>query len=365
MSFYFPYMFWAQTESCLSPYSLSLSGMPAPDGSFLDGLGVDLAGPTAGALPELQAKLAELFDVEPERVLVVAGASSGMFLAAARWFRPGTRVAAETPSYEPLRALPLFFGAELRPLQRRLEDDFRVTPEAARSALAGASGAGHLFLTNPHNPSGARMEADEIAALAGEAARAGGVLACCEVYMEFVRPEERVHAFALAPNTITIGSLTKAYGLGALRVGWVILGEGLAHERAALMDRLFLAYVDPPSVALRAARRALDRLPQLLQPLRRVEEESRPLWERWLRETPGVEAHVPPRGLIAFPRIAGVPDTAELVRYLQHEHGVDVVPGEFFGAPGHLRVGCGVPAETLREGLARLTAGLEAWRARR
>lgn len=362
--FRFPYMFWARNESAISAYSLSQSGMPPPDASFLDGLGVDLAGPPAGALPELTERLAELFAVDPERVLVTLGASAGMHLAAARWLRAGSKVAAETPSYEPLRALPEYFGADVRPLERRFEDGWKLDPERVRSALAGGQGPGHVFMTNPHNPTGTRHTAAEMTALAAEAERAGGVLVCCEVYMEFLRNEERVHVFDLAPNTVTIGSLTKAYGLGALRVGWMILGEGVAKEKLALLDLSYLGYVDGPSVAMRAGRRCLDHLPQLLQPLKRVEVECRPAWERWLRETPGIEAIIPPRGIIAFPRIEGVSDTAGLVRYLQREHQVDVVPGEFFGKAGHLRVGCGVPAQTLIEGLERLGRGIEAWRAR-
>ncbi len=366
MPFHFPYMFWAQNESAISAYPLSQSGMPPPDASFLDGLGVDLAHPPAGALPELTEKLAGLFGVPKQRVLVTLGASGAMNLIAARWFRPGVRVAAETPSYEPLRALPAFFGAQTLPLERRFEDGWKIDPTRLRATLARGdqAGPGHVFMTNLHNPTGAKMEADEITAIAAEAERAGGLLVCGEVYMEFLPNAQRVHAFALAPNAISIGSLTKAYGLGALRIGWMILGEQVAQERNALLDLAYLGYVDPPSVALRAAHRALDHLPQLLQPLKRVELECRPTWERWLRETSGIESTVPEHGIVAFPRIEGVTDSAELTRYLQKEHGVDVVPGEFFGKPGHLRVGCGVPSETLKQGLIRLSAGLEAWRAR-
>lgn len=359
----FPYMFWAQTESFLSPYCLSQSGMPPPDDGFLADLGVDLANPAVEALPALTEGLAALFRVDPARVLVTPGSSAAMYLAAARWFR-GARVAAETPSYEPLRALPAFFGADTRLLVRRFEDEWRVDPQRARSALAGGTGPGHLFITNPHNPSGSAARTEEVRELAEVAAQAGGVLVSDEVYMEFAPVEERVHAFDIAPNGLSIGSLTKAYGLGALRIGWMILGEELASERNALLDLAYLTYVDPPTVTLRAALRALEHLPELLQPVRQVEALSRPLWERWLREAEGVDAHVPRRGLVAFPRITGVSSTAELVRYLQAEHGVDVVPGEFFGLAGHVRVGCGVPPETLREGLARLDAGLAAWRAR-
>lgn len=182
--------------------------------------------------------------------------------------------------------------------------------------------------------------------------------------MEYVPNARRVHAFELAPNGISIGSLTKAYGLGALRIGWILLGEGLERERVHLQDMAYLAYVDPPTATLRAARVALDRLPQLLEPLARIERESRPAWKRWLESTDGVAASTPEFGIIAFPRVTGAEDTLALAEFLVREHQVDVVPGEFFGLPGHIRVGCGVPAATLSEGLARLTRGLEAWRRR-
>jgi aspartate/methionine/tyrosine aminotransferase len=364
----FPYMVWAHTSSSRSAYSLTQSGMPMPDPAFLDGLRVDIGHPAQEALPVFEGRLAELFGVDRSRVIATLGASGGMHLAALRFFRPGSRVVTDVPSYEPFRALPGWFGAELVPVRRRLEDEWTIDPDEVRRLLARGrghgQGPGHVFLANPHNPTGTLLERERMEALAKETARAGGCLVSCEVYMEFVPNERRVHAFELAPNGISIGSLTKAYGLGALRAGWMILGEGLAAERASIVDMAYLTYVDPPTATLRAARVALDRLPELLQPLRRIERESRPIWARWLKETPGVSSSVPEFGIIAFPRIERVEDTVALAEDLATQHGVDVVPGEFFGLPGHIRVGCGVPAATLEAGLACLTAGIEAWRAR-
>ncbi len=360
----FPYMFWAHHEGFLSPYCLSQSGMPVPETSFLAGLEIDVAHPCIEAKPAIEARLAELFDVAPERVLVTVGASSAMHFAALQWFRTGTRVAAEIPSYEPIRKLPTFFGAEPRPLERRMENGWQIEPEDLRIALEGGGGPGHAFVTNSHNPTGAMMDAERMRALAAETERAGGVLVSCEVYMEFVPNEERVHAFAVAPNTVTIGGLTKAYGLGALRVGWMILGEGLADQMMNVTDKSYLGYVDPPTPSLVAGLRALDHLPDLLQPVHRVASESRPVFERWLHETSCVAGTLGDHGIIAFPRVHGVDDTAALAAYLQAEHQVDVVPGEYFGKPGHIRVGFGVPVETLREGLTRLEQGILAFRAR-
>src|SRR5436190_2092466 len=109
----------------------------------------------------------------------------------------------------------------------------------------------------------------------------------------------------------------------------------------------------------------LGRLVELRAPLRTVESESKPLFDKWLCTTPGIECVVPPHKIIAFPRIDGVGDTIALSEFLVREHGVDVVPGEFFARPGHVRVGCGVPAEKLRDGLARLERGIKSFRAAR
>ena len=360
----FPYMVWAHTSAVRSAYTLTQSGMPLADPTFLDALGrLDIDHPAREALPAVEQRLAELFRVDRSRVIVTLGATGGMHLAALRLFRPGTRVVADVPSYEPFRSLPMYFGADLRPIRRRPESGWTIEPEEVAGLLGrGGRGPGHVFLANLHNPTGALLERDRMAAIAREAERAGGCLVACEVYMEYVPNERRVHAFELAPNGISIGSLTKAYGLGPLRIGWIVLGEAVAKDRAQFVDMAYLAYVDPPTATLRAARLALDRLPELLRPLATVERESRPIWERWLRSTPGVASTVPEFGIIAFPRIEGVEDTLALSEFLARSHQVDVVPGEFFGLPGHLRISCGVPAATLETGLARLAAGIREFR---
>lgn len=360
----FPYMVYAHVEATASSWCLSQSGMPVPDASFLQNAGgIDIGPPTPVVMAEFEAGLAKLFGVSPERVIATIGASSAMNFCAARYFRPGTRVAAELPSYEPLRVLPEFFGAELKVITRRAEDDWEITPERLAQTLKGAE-TGHVILSNPNNPTGTLMSAERMAELAAVTAAKNGVLVSCEAYCEFLPPDRRVHAAHLAPNGISIGTLTKAYGLGGLRLGWLILGEGLVHERAHLRDLSYLGYVDPPTASLRGGIVALRHLPELLQPVRRVEHESRPMWVEWLSETEGVECTVPEFGIIAFPKLSGIDDTLSFARFLAEEESVDVVPGEYFGLAGHIRVGCGVPPETLREALTRLKRGLETWRAR-
>jgi aspartate/methionine/tyrosine aminotransferase len=271
-------------------------------------------------------------------------------------------VVVDRPSYEPFRALPAHFGAQTVEVQRRHEEGWTLDPAAVHAALAGAKGPGHVFTANLHNPTGVRAKAGDLRGLAGAAREHGGKLVVCEVYMEYVPQAERLHAFQLAPNGVSIGSLTKAYGVGPLRAGWIVLGEDVAAEREALIDTLYLDYVDPPTTMLRAYALALDQLEVLARPLAKIEAESRPIWERWLKGTEGVQSVIPSRGIIAFPLVEGVSDTRALCEFLVEKHQVDVVPGEFFGTPGHIRVGCALPPALLQASLERLGAGIRAFR---
>jgi hypothetical protein len=93
-------MWYAHTAAVRSPFCLSQSGMPAPDPAVLGPPApVDLAPQTIEALPAVERRLADLFGVDPGRVVVTLGASMAMYLAARRWF-PGARVVTELPSYE-------------------------------------------------------------------------------------------------------------------------------------------------------------------------------------------------------------------------------------------------------------------------
>lgn len=361
----FPYMVWARTRAGAARFALTASGVPPADPALLGPATAPELGHAAPVLAEVEAAIARRFRVAKERVVATIGATGGLHACAWTWFGPGTRVVADLPSYEPFRALPARLGADLRALERRLEDGWQVDPADVRARLGAGPGRGHVFLANVHNPTGVQLGRERLAAIAREAERAGGLLVSCDIYSEFEPDAARVDAFRCAPNAVSIGSLTKAYGLGSLRIGWVVLGEGVAQDVDALRDATYLAWVDAPIASLRLGLRALETLPAFRKQYDELVRTSRPAWARWLTSTDGVRAFVPDHGLSAFARVDGVRETLALADFLAAEHDVGVVPGEYFGTPGFVRVGFGVPAAQIDEALARLGAGIAAWRARR
>lgn len=361
----FPYMVWAHTQPARTQAPLSNSGVPNAQADFLQTLRIDVNHPGLSALPAFEAAIAARLGVPKEAVIATPGASGGLAAAALALF-PGNCVAVEVPGYEQLRSLALRFATKAVALPRRLEHGFAVRPEELDHVLRSAQRPdqhGHAFLTNTHNPSGARLTRPEMAALAQVCAQHDGVLISCDIYQEFLPAAERAWTCTVAPNTLTIGSLTKAYGLGPLRLGWIALGAGLMDRRHELRDATYLLWVDPPTTTLHAGVAALGHLDLLRAHADRTHAHSKPLLDHWLRTTPEIEAHVPAYGLVSFPRVRGwraegARSGHACVEWLVQHAGVDVVPGEFFGAPGHLRVSCGLPPEALAPALERLTLGL-------
>lgn len=384
-SLHFPYMFWAHNEMVAPSWSLSLSGMPSPPADLLaklaaatladaggapsDEVIANFAHPCDDAQPRLEAVIAQRYGVPPERVIITAGASSAMHHIASRWFTPGTQVALDMPSYPPFRILADQFGATKVQVQRRESEGWQLNPADITAALA--PGTAHIFVTNPNNPTGAMFGAETLDALHNITSPTGGVLVVSETYMEMPPKSKQTCAAAMLPRAISIGTMTKVYGFGAIRIGWIILGEELAAERTSLMDHTYLSYVDPPTPALRLGLAGMQMTETLIQPYLDFASECRPLLHAAIEASPYLSGLCPDSVLVAFPRVAprpgrdvnGVADTQALAVFLAETQDLSVTPGDFFGAPGCIRLGFGTPKAHLTEALKRLLAGLEEWHA--
>jgi aspartate/methionine/tyrosine aminotransferase len=123
------------------------------------------------------------------------------------------------------------------------------------------------------------------------------------------------------------------------------------------MDHLFVeqVFIGEQVAAKLFAR--LDGMKAASKPL--VESNFRAVRE-FMGEEDALEWAEPSPGIIAFPRLRGAADAGELARRLLEDHGTCVVPGRFFEAPRHFRLGFGIPAGELKRGLNSLRAVLGA-----
>jgi aspartate/methionine/tyrosine aminotransferase len=149
--------------------------------------------------------------------------------------------------------------------------------------------------------------------------------------------------------------LTKAYGLSGLRCGWIFAAKPLA-ERMWRLNDLF-GIVAPHPIELLSVL-ALEHLPELAARANKLLTTNRALLKDFFKSRRDLLAIWPEAGAIAFPQLTSGHADA-FCQLLRDKYDTAVVPGRFFEAPEHFRIGFGGPTGDVREGLARMGAALD------
>lgn len=347
------YMRFAKLETAAT-YSLASSGVADCEWSDLYLVPGDLAlsDPSPYGWRPLAEAVAARFSVDPTCVVIPGGGCSfANHLAMAATLSPGDEVLIEDPTYELLASTASHLGARLTPFRRSLERGWRL--DAA--ATAASSTTRLAVVTDLHNPSGALSSTSDLEALSG----AVPLLLVDEVYRELTfagGPAQT--AFREDGNIVVTSSLTKAYGLSGLRCGWILAPAPLAERMRRLND---LFGVKPPHIAERLALAALRQLEALRARAATNTVPNRNAYSEILGAHPALEQTMFDHATTVFPRLRRG-DGDGFVRLLKDQFETIVVPGRFFGAADHIRVGLGGEPTATREALTRLAEALDVWK---
>ena len=304
--------------------------------------------------PPLLEDIAGRYGVGTDEVSVATGASGANFLVCGALLKAGDEVLVERPAYDPLLGVPRFLGAKIRRFDRKYEEGFRVDPDRVAAGLTPRTRL--VFMTNPHNPTGAFTPPETLREIGELAREVGARVLVDEVYLESIHGMEPRPAATLSRTFVSTSSLTKAYGLSGLRAGWA-LSEPEVAERIRRVRDVVDGVGSFPSellahLAFRNIRTLRERARSILGPnLERL--------KSFMATQAKLEWVPPVGGSVGFPRIRGVDDTSGFVGVLRERYDTGVVPGHFFEAPAHFRVALGGRAEILEEGLQRLGQALE------
>jgi len=188
------------------------------------------------------------------------------------------------------------------------------------------------------------------------AERVGAWLLADEVYAGAERLTDDVTPsfWGLYDRVLAMGSLSKAYGLPGLRIGWVVGPASVVDEIWARHEYVTI------STTMLANKLAAFALSPELRPgiLRRTRDYIRPgfvVLQNWIEEHGGALTMIPPQAAaIALVCYNLEINSTKLVERLIREKSVFVVPGDHFGLDYHLRISYGLPPDYLRDGLDRI-----------
>lgn len=314
---------------------------------------LSLSPPGGYGYKPLVERLAARAGVSVDRVVHAQGTSMANHLAMAALLEPGDEILVEEPTYEAILAAAQYLGGKIRRFPRKFEAGFQVDPREVERAVSPRTRL--IVITNLHNPSGVRTT-DSSLKIVGEIARSlGAHVLVDEVYLEACFHSPWQSAIHLGTNFIATSSLTKAYGLTGLRCGWVLAAPALA-ERMWRLNDLFGAVSPYPADLLSVM--ALDQLPQIAARAKKLLDTNRALLKSFLDSRKDLVTIWPESGSIVFPQLTtGHADA--FCQLLLEKYETSVVPGRFFEAPEHFRIGVGGETEQVGEGLLRIGAALD------
>jgi aspartate/methionine/tyrosine aminotransferase len=337
---------WQSRWETTVGYNLADSGVQAvrlgellPNGAELARLlEVDLHYPPVAGTDLLRERIAAWIGALPGNVLVTVGASEANAILAATLVEPGDEVVVMEPGYRQIRGIAQNAGARVRAFPLDQASGWRPDLEALDAAVTDRTKL--IAVTNPNNPVGTILTEAEMDAVVAAARRSGAWLLADEVY----RGTERL-ADELTPTfwgryerAISVGSLSKAFGLPGLRLGWLVAPPEIVE---ATWRRHEYATIATGVLSMRLAEIALEPATRdrLLARTRSYIRRGYGHLEAWISANAGLLSIVPPGATaLGFVRYAMDLPSVEVAHALRREADVLVAPGATFGVEGHLRI---------------------------
>ena len=358
---------WQSTFENRVKYNLSESGvhpmtvreLEALAGNSIDIEDVRLVYGQSNGSDLLRKRIAALYKkATAQQVLVTVGGIEANFTAFWHLMNPGEKAAVFVPNYMQVPGLLESFGAI--PIPVPLVESEGWQPDL--DALAGAIDAGCRFIlvTNPNNPTGAALTRESMEGIVAQADRASAWILADEVYCGAELGDDETPSFwGMYDKVIVTNSMSKAYGLPGLRIGWLVAPANLAED---LWSRTDYTTIAPATLSDSLACLALEKgtRARIRARTKRILNENVDIMSAWMEEQEGLFRYqLPDAGAFVYTHYDADIGSGEFAELLRTHHDVLVVPGSQLGMDNYLRIGFGNPAAELKEGLAQITEAFE------
>ena len=301
--------------------------------------------------PELRMVLGDIYKCDKSFVIPATGGSEANFIVFLAMVEPGAEVIVERPGYSPLWLVPQMLGAKIVPWYRTFEGGFALDLERLNELITERTKL--VVFTNLHNPSGRLAPENDIKAAAELAAERGAILLIDEIFLDVANTPQTSAAMTGLENILVTSSVSKVYGIGGFRTGWIISPNDEITKK--LLRAKWQGSVAAPyfselvnAAALKYARE------KLIQRTKKIASGNFPLVREWIENNTDILSWVSPNGgLLCYPQYKTKTKlgSVELGKKLMADCGVLLSPGEYFGLDGHFRMSYMLPENDLKYAL--------------
>ena len=347
-------------ETCVQSLTidelLTLSGQNANDLSSLLGMKMTY-GDIRGSERLLNA-IAALYEKQTyDNVIVAHGTIGANMLVHKALVSAGDRVVAIVPTYQQHYSIPTSIGADVQPLQLKWENRFLPDLDELRDLVT--PGTRMIAMNNPNNPTGALIDRDMLEEIADIARSAGAYILCDEVYrgIDQEGPGATASIADIYEKGVSTASMSKAFSLAGLRLGWVAGPEDVIEAVSVHRDydTISVGKIDDHFAAM-----ALEHRDRVLERSRAITRGNLALVEVWVEAEPKLTWVKPKSGTTTLVKFDLPMTSRDLCVGLLKDTGVMFTPGEAFGMEGYFRIGFANKPADIKDGLARVSEWLAA-----
>ena len=299
----------------------------------------------------LRTLLADTYtNCQPDNILVTTGAIEANFLLFNVLLDAGDHVIAPYPAYQQLYSVPQAIGCRVSRWEIRPETGFRYDVAELERLLTDKT---RLIVVNtPHNPTGAMLSPEDLRTVYALAESVGAYVLCDEAYRWLTIPGGDPFAppvFDLGALGISVGTLSKPFGLPGLRLGWMAAPQEIVARCWAMRDYVSLS---PGKLNDALGVLAISHKDEIVARNQAIIAANLSAANRWIAEHDELLSWTPPRGgLLALLHYNLSIPSLELADKLATEYSVMLAPGAAFGYEHYLRIGIGQDPAVFQAGL--------------
>ena len=306
-----------------------------------------------GTIALRSALAATYADVTPDDVLVTTGAIEANFLAFNVLLNPGDHVVAVSPAYQQLHSVPRAIGAEVDLWDVSIDGGgFAYDLDRLEALLRPDTRM--IVINTPHNPTGAILDSAQLDRVLDLARERDAWVLSDEAYrwLEHTGGEALVEpARNRYEKAVSVGTMSKPFGMPGLRIGWFAANADLANRAWALRDYISLS---TSKISDEVARVAIEHREAILPRNAAIMAANLAFARTWFADHADLASWSEPRAaLLAVMRYTAPVDSTVLADRLACEAKVMLAPGSAVGLEGHLRIGIGQRPDLFAEGLRR------------
>ncbi len=305
-----------------------------------------------------QAVAGQYTTLDASDIRITSGASEALLLLIWTMATPDMNIVIEEPCYGNVPGIAQSLGIEVRRLPLRQEDGWKPDLKQLARLIDGKTRL--VYLVHPHNPTGSVLRREEMQEIAVMTKRAGAILVNDEVFRLIALDDEPLPSVVdVIEDAVSIGDMTKPWGLGGLRVGWV------ASRRHDLLD-LLSSSRDYSTMCSSApgsflAELALRHSAQIIAPRLAAARANRNRLAEAISSSHGTLSWSrPAAGYTAFVQLPAHLSATAFCRGLAQEQRLLLLPGEVYGNAYEqfVRVGFGCDPGLFQVGLTTLLKAL-------